>query len=138
MNTTREKKKIIAIELMKRLKIFEPYIDGFKNFDNVCCFENYGGFWAYQEPKLMEKVKEFEQEEDCLVYAVTHEYLEFGECYSFLIIPDYEEDWDYLLSYYGNGNFIVYAYVWNKSIEWCSEFGSIAVKSFGGGIKRIE
>ena len=29
-----------------------------------------------------------------------------------------------------------YAYVWNKDDEWCSEFGTISVASFGGGIAR--
>jgi hypothetical protein len=30
-----------------------------------------------------------------------------------------------------------FAYVWNKDDDWCSEFGSITVQSFGGGIRRI-
>jgi hypothetical protein len=33
--------------------------------------------------------------------------------------------------------FYAFAYVWNKSDDWCSEFGDIVVFSFGGGIKRI-
>ena len=33
--------------------------------------------------------------------------------------------------------FYAFAYVWNKDCEWCSEFGTIGVKSFGGGLKRI-
>ncbi len=28
-------------------------------------------------------------------------------------------------------------YVWNKDDERCSEFGTIGVQSFGGGIRRI-
>ena len=73
MNKTREEKKIKAIELMKKLDIYKPYIKGFKNEDTVCYFENYGGYWAYQEPGLIEKVKELEEEHNCLVYAITHE-----------------------------------------------------------------
>ena len=30
-----------------------------------------------------------------------------------------------------------FAYVWNKDDDWCSEFGSVTVQSFGGGIRRI-
>ena len=30
-----------------------------------------------------------------------------------------------------------FAYVWNKDDDQCSEFGSITVQSFGGGIRRI-
>ena len=30
-----------------------------------------------------------------------------------------------------------FAYVWNKTNEECSEFGTVTIKSFGGGIARI-
>ena len=86
MNKTREEKKIKAIELMKKLDIYKPYIKGFKNEDTVCYFENYGGYWAWQEPDLMKKVIELEEEYNCLVYAITHEYTAIGEMYSFLIV----------------------------------------------------
>ena len=33
--------------------------------------------------------------------------------------------------------FYVSAYVWNKSDDMCSEFGTIGIRSFGGGIKRV-
>lgn len=89
MNITIEYKKQKALELMKTLDIYKPYIKGFEKDNNVCFFEGYGGFWAYQEPELLAKIKEFEEKHNVLVYAVTHEYLEFGECYDFLFIPDY-------------------------------------------------
>ena len=136
MNISREEKKIKAIELMKKLDIYRPYIKGFKNEDTVCYFENYGGYWAYQEPGLIEKIKEIEENSNCLVYAITHEYTEIGEMYSFLIITDYKEEWDTLLEKYGN-QYYAFAYVWNKDDEECSEFGTIALSSFGGGIRRI-
>lgn len=60
-------------------------------------FEAFGGFWAYQEPELMAKIKEFETQYNVLVYAVTHEYTNFGECYDFLYIPDDKSDWKYML-----------------------------------------
>ena len=136
MNITRDEKKIKAIELMKKLDIYKPYIKGFKNEDTVCYFENYGGYWAYQEPDLIEKVKELEEQYNCLVYAITHEYTSIGEMYSFLIVTDYEEEWDTLLEKYGN-QYYGFAYVWNKEDDMCSEFGTIALSSFGGGIRRI-
>ena len=136
MNKTREEKKIKAVELMKKLDIYRPYIKGLQKEDNVCFFENYGGYWAWQEPDLMKKVKEFEEEHNCLVYAITHEYTSIGEMYSFLIVTDYEEEWDTLLEKYGN-QYYAFAYVWNKDDDDCSEFGTIALSSFGGGIRRI-
>lgn len=136
MNITTENKKQKAIELMGKLDIFQPYIKGFRENNKVCYFEGFGGFWAEQNKELMEKVREFEKEHNCLVYAITHEYLEFGECYDFLFIPDYEEEWDDILLKY-NGDYYAYAYVWNKTDDWCSEFGTIGIRSFGGGIKRV-
>ena len=103
MNITIENKKQKAIELMNKLEIYKPYIKGFKDKNSVCFYENFGGFWAYQEPELMAKIK---------------------------------EEWDEML--YPQGNmFYAYAYVWNKSDDFCSEFGTIGIRSFGGGIKRV-
>ena len=136
MNIEREIKKQKAIEYLKKLDIYKPYIKGFKEDNNVCFFENYGGYWAWQEPDLMKKVKELEEEHNCLVYAITHEYTSIGEMYSFLIITDYEEEWDTLLEKYGN-QYYAFAYVLNKDDDDCSEFGTVALSSFGGGIRRI-
>ena len=121
MNITIEYKKQKALELMKTLDIYKPYIKGFEKDNEVCFFEGFGGF---------------EEKHNCLVYAVTHEYLEFGECYDFLFIPDYEEEWNEVLYRQGR-TFYAYAYVWNKTDDYCSEFGTIGIRSFGGGIKRI-
>lgn len=136
MRISRETKKQKAIELMNKLGIYKPYIKGFEKDDTVCFFENFVGYWAYQEPELMEKVKEFEEKHNCLVYAVTHEYFDFGECYDFLYISDYEEDWEYAFVKLNPNTFIVSAYVWNKDDKNCSEIGDICIRSCGGGIKR--
>ncbi len=129
-------KKEKAIELLKELDIYKPYIQGFRERDQVCFFENYGGYWIDQEPELYAKMKEIEKKNSCLVYAVTHEYTEFGECYSFLIVTNYKSEWKTLMWSEGNKH-AAFAYVWNKDDDWCSEFGSVMVQSFGGGIKRI-
>ena len=136
MNITIENKKQKAIELMQQLNIYKPYIRGFEKDNKVCFFENFGGFWAYQEPELMAKIKEIEKTYKVLVYAVTHEYLEFGECYDFLYVSDYKSEWKYALLPQRN-TFYARAYVWNKTDDNCSEFGTIGIRSFGGGIKRV-
>ncbi|MBQ3220575.1 MAG: hypothetical protein IJB34_01285 [Clostridia bacterium] len=132
----KKKQKVRAIELMKQIGIYKPYIDGFEKNDQVCFFEQFGGFWVYQEPEVEAKMKELEKEYDCRVYAITHEFTQFGECYSFLIVTAYEEEWDRNVVSEKNNHY-AFAYVWNKDDDWCSEFGTIVVKSFGGGIKRI-
>lgn len=126
-----------AIECLKALDIYKPYIKAFEKNGTVTLFERFGGYYITedQEPELLNKIKEFETETGSLVYAVTHEMFEFGECYSFLCISKYEEDWDSTLEV-GAYDSYVWAYVWNKDVDWCSEYGTIGVKSFGGGIAR--
>ena len=137
MENNEQAKKEKAIEFLKKMDIYKPYIKGFEEKDSVCFFENYGGYWIDQELELYAKMKEIENKYQCLVYAVTHEFTDFGELYDFLIVTNYPEEWDTLV--YSNGNrHTVFAYVWNKDDDWCSEFGSVTVQSFGGGIKRIE
>ena len=125
-----------AIEILKQMDIYEPYIEGFKQNDKVCFFEEFAGFWIDQEPEAYKKMQEIEQKHGCKVYAATHEFTEFGECWSYLIVTAYPEEWNDLV--YKNGStFYAFAYVWNKDDELCSEFGSVGVRSFGGGLKRV-
>ena len=131
---TQQKAK--AIEIMKQMDIYKPYINGFEKQDKVCFFEQFGGFWVYQEPEVEAKMKELEKIYGCMVYAITHEYTQFGECYSFLIVSKYKEEWDRCVVSKKNKHY-AFAYVWNKDDDWCSEFGTVVVQSFGGGIKRI-
>lgn len=135
--TKTEEMKQKAIELMKKLDIYKPYIADFEKEDKVCFFEQYGGYWVDQEPEVEKKMRELEQKHNCIVYAITHEYLEFGECYSFLLVTGYKCEWKTLVESMGSNRFCAFSYVWNKDCEYNSEFGSIGVQCFGGGIKRI-
>ena len=85
---------------------------------------------------MLEKINAIENRYKCLVYAVTHEFTEFGECYSLLIVTAYPEEWATLVQSKGNKH-VAFAYVWNKDDDECSEFGTVMVHSFGGGIRRI-
>ena len=134
LDITKQKDK--AIELMKQMGIYKPYIKGFQEKGMVCFFERFGGYWSDQEPELYEKMKAIEKKYKCLVYAITHEFTEFGECYSLLIVTAYPEEWATLVQSNGNKH-VAFAYVWNKDDDECSEFGSVMVHSFGGGIRRI-
>ena len=131
-----EERKVKAIELLKQLGIYKPYIEGFKEKDQVCFFERFGGYWVDQEPEVYNKMKEVEERFNCTIYAITHEYTEFGECYSFLLVTRYKQEWKNLVVS-ENGTHYAFAYVWNKDDDWCSELGTIGVKSFGGGITRV-
>ena len=131
-----EERKVKAIELLKKMDIYSPYIKGFIENDQVCFFENFGGYWVDQEPEVYNKMKDLEKEYNCTVYAITHEYTDFGECYSFLIVTNYKSEWKTLVQSNGNKH-SAFAYVWNKDDDWCSEFGSVLVQSCFGGLRRI-
>ena len=75
-----------AIKYLEQLKIYKPYINGFKaKAQKVCFYENFGGFWVFQEPEIEKKMHEIEKEHDAICYAITHEYTDFGECWDFLL-----------------------------------------------------
>lgn len=128
-----------AIEFMERLGMLEQYIQAFRERGTVHLFEGFLGSPVNTEisPEILEKVKEIERRENVIVYAVTHEHLYGAEFYSFLVLSNYPEDWELMLQQYSANQFRIYAYVWNVHKEWCSEFGSIVVQTFVGGIVRV-
>ena len=78
MKTTIEQRKEKAVELMKQLKIYKPYINDFKKDNIVTCFEHHIGFWAFQNKELDNKIKQLEEKYDITIYTATHEILEKG------------------------------------------------------------
>ena len=137
MNTTKEQRKEKAVELMKQLQIYKPYINDFKKDNLVTYFERHIGYWTYQNKELDKKIKEIEKEYNLTVYAVTHEFFEFGECYDFLYVSNDNEDWDYILDPINSKQFYARAYVWNKTDDYCSEFGDVIIFTALGGLRRI-
>ena len=88
----KQARKEQAIKYLQQLDIYKPYIDGFEKHDHVCVFERFAGFWVYQYPEIEAKMKAIEKEYKCTVYAITHEFTQLGECYSFLIVTNYKHD----------------------------------------------
>lgn len=81
-------------------------------------------------------VKEFEDNhKGYKVYHVIHNVTDFGELYNLLYVDTYTDEWGYFKSDLKDG--IVLAYVYNKSYNECSEFGSIGIKSNIGGLIRV-
>lgn len=138
---TKEEQKEIAIKRLQQLKIYKPYINSFKaKKQTVTVFENFGGFWATADNgfgELEEAIKKFEAETGSMVYAVTHEFAEFGECYSMLCVSKYREDEMQIELNQHNTVFYAFSWVWNKDNEWCSEYGTIGVQSAFGGLRRV-
>lgn len=84
-----------AVECLQELDVF--CTDLFVEKNKVAVFHSYLGEALSTYPGLREKIAEVEKRSGCLVYAVTHEYFSFGECFSFLVVSKYEEDWQYSL-----------------------------------------
>ena len=136
MNVSRENKKAEAINRMRVLDLYNPYIKAFKDKDEIFMSEMTGGVYEFSSnSKLCDKVREFEAEHNALVYHVIRTVTEFGELYSFLFVSDYEEEWEMDNADIAEGYAL--AYVWNATDEWCSEFGSIGVRGKFGGIVRV-
>ena len=130
-------KKEIAIKCLEKLDIHKPYIKMFKSDSLPCFYENCIGFWADQEPELWNKIKEVEAEHNCLVYAITHEFINGDEMWSMLLVPSDCESAEDLIGVLKPKEFYAFSYTWNKTVEYFSEFGDVVVRSTYGGVKRI-
>lgn len=140
MNISREIKKEEAIKRMEALGLFAPCVKAFKDRDEVQLTEPTGGLYEFSSNEdLTAKVQEFEKKHNALVYHVIHTPAmidgEAMDMYNFLYVSDYQEEWEMDQNDIKEGYALVY--VWNKTIDYFSEFGSIAVKEKFGGLVRI-
>lgn len=140
MKVSREIKKVEAINRMKELGLFAPCIKAFKDRDEVQLSEQTGGLYEFSiDKELTTKMQEFEKKNNALVYHVIHTPMrldgEVMDMYNFLYVSDYQEEWEVDNADIKEG--YVFAYVWNKTIDYFSEFGSITVKGMFGGLVRV-
>ena len=134
MKVSREIKKEEAIKRMKTMNIYSDAIKQFKNADIVMVSEPpLGGlFWLNDEEKEM--VSKFEQENNALVYLVVRSFTNLGIMDNIFYVSDYQDEWE-MDNADLNENYAC-VYVINHDMPDCSEFGSIAWKSVGGGVLR--
>ncbi len=136
ISVLKEMQREEGVRSLRKLDIFTPYVEEFEINGKPLIYENLAGY-QIEVPEVLEKIKEIEANGSC-VYAVTHEDLGFGELYDFLIVSEYPEEWDCYIEDLGSMVKTAYAYVWNKSDEYRSEYGKIALDCIGGGIRRIK
>ena len=134
MKVSREIKKEEAIKRMKTMNIYSDAIKQFKNADIVMVSEPpLGGlFWLNDEEKEM--VSKFEQENNALVYLVVRSFTNLGIMDNIFYVSDYQDEWE-MDNADLNENYAC-VYVINHDMPDCSEFGTIAWKSVGGGVLR--
>ena len=123
-----------CLERMEILKLSKQCINAFKS-GKIWESENIGALYEVNEEE-QEIINNFEKEhEGYKVYHLIHNITEFGELYNIFYVStdmnEWEQDKEDLKQDYA------FVYVYNKSADWCSEFGSIAIKKNIGGLIRI-
>ena len=130
----KEERFIEAIERMKLLKLDNSCIEAFAK-GKVWESEGYGALYEVNQ-KEQELIDNFEKNHpNCLVYHMIHNVFEFGECYSMLYVSGDKEEWEQDKQDIKDG--YTFAWVENVDLDWCSEFGSIAIKPSFGGLIRM-
>lgn len=136
---TREKKKAEAVARMRQIGIFPETIAQFEQDGYISQSLPPVGACFWIEGEQLQRVKEFEEEYNAVVYFVIHAVYDFSgeavEMESYLYVSDYEEEWSDDREDLANGQTL--AYVQNLSWPECSEFGSIGIAlTPAAGLKR--
>lgn len=131
----KDKLKKEAISRMKKIGIYKPIIEQFEKDDIVSeSALPFGAcFWLSDEQK--ERVKEFEDKHNCLVYHVIQSFVEDMKMECYLYVSPYEEEWE--MDNEDLNHNIALCYVNNLDEPYFSEFGSIGFKlSIAKGLIR--
>lgn len=135
MNISREEKKTEALARMKAWGIFSPTVKQFKDEDLVSESAPPVGACFWLEGEQLERVRKFEEQHSALVYHVIHSYTNLGEMEAYLFVSDYPEEWEMDREDLKAGQQL--AYVFNRDMPDCSEFGSVGVAlTPAAGLKR--
>lgn len=133
MRELRERQEQVAIERMKKLGIMEQPIKEFEGDGKVNLSEN-GGLLYWLNDGEQKIVDDFEKENNGLVYHVIKSHTTIGLMYALLYVSEYEEEWEMDMEDLGTGQAL--AYVVNKDMPDCSEFGTIGIEPSIGGIRK--
>ncbi len=133
---TKEEQKRRAILKLNEIGSYKPYTNAFKK-GTVTMYESFGGYFVDNDSELFKKISEVEEKYGGTVYAVIHNFTEFGEMYTMLWQTSYAEDDEFCVHPVGGGIYGVLAYVMNVSDDSCSEFGSVGIKPALGGLLRV-
>lgn len=134
---SKDKKKQEAIRRMKKLNYFGQSISAFRKSGYVMINEPpYGAhYYTHDDERLQKAIKEFEEQNHALVYAVVRAFTSLGDMDSLLYVEDYEEEWEFFDEDVEYGTLMSYTINWD--MPDCSEFGSIGFKpTIAGGLQR--
>lgn len=132
---TREAKKAEAVARMKKIGIYPETIKQFENKGYISQSLPPLGACFWIEGEQLQRVKNFEDKYNALVYFVIHSYTNIGEMETYLYVSDYEEEWADDREDIENSQCL--AYVYNHDMPDCSEFGSIGFqRTPAAGLRR--
>lgn len=135
MNISVDKKKVEAIARMKLLGIFPQTIKQFENEGLVSISEPPFGAFYWAEGEDLERIKQFEQEHNALVYVVIRSYTNIGKMDSMLFVSDYPEEWEMDQDDMKHDQQV--AYVYNHDAPDCSEIRAIGIEGTpAAGLRR--
>lgn len=130
---TREMQVKEAIKRMNLLNIFKPTIKEFEDEGKISKSIMGGLYWLDEED--IKRVREFEEKFNAVVFNVIECNTEFGRLQNLLYVSENQEEWEYDIEDIKHG--MVFSYVYNLDAPDFSEFGSIGIKNFGGGLLRV-
>lgn len=128
-----EEARAEAVKRLETMKVHENVLREFREEGKLNKSERIGVlYWLDDEEQEM--VKEFEKENESVVYHVIHQHTNIGEMYCLLYVSLEDGEWCIDREDLASGQALVY--VLNKTMPNCSEFGSIGVEPCNGGISR--
>lgn len=133
MNTEITKKqKDEAISRIKKLNLHPNAVREFIEENKLNLSERGMLYWL--DETELDMIDEWQKETGNLVYHVIKNNMEFGLCYSLLYVSVSEDEWEDDNYDLDDGYPLVF--VMNVDDEFCSEYGSIGIKPFMGGVIR--
>lgn len=135
MNISREDKKVEAIARMEALNLFPETVQQFEKQNLVSISEPPVGAFFWLEGEDLNRVKQFEERYNALVYVAIRSYTTIGKMDSFLYVSDHIDEWKSDRENLKNGETL--AYVYNHDAADCSELGYIGITyTIAAGLRR--
>ena len=129
-------REVMVEEAVKRMKVLKMLKQPIKEcLEGLLNLSEWIGILYWLDDEQQKIVEDFEKENEAVVYHVIHSMTSIGEMYALLYVSKHEEEWENDMEDLKNGEAL--AYVFNKSMPDCSEFGYIGVVPMNGGVKRI-
>ena len=143
MENQKQLQKQEAIERLKILHdqydLMETVINEFEEKNTLYYSEQYREvsilYWISNNEEYERAIKEFEKENEILVYHAILTSTVFGKLLTLLYVSANQEEWETDQEELTEG--LPCAYVMNLDDESCSEFGCIQIASANGGITRL-